>query len=133
MYGFVFLFCCFSKSAPHLNCCFHFFSPFTDAHKPVHLASACDRSSVNRISLTFFLIKSRVEVILGLTRIFSPSRNICSGRGLGFHGRIESSRITAFSLAFILFYFFSEALDCFRHDKTLSRSSQKQTRGCGRV
>lgn len=66
----------------------------------------CDHRSMNRISLALFLIEWRAEVILGLTRIFSPSRNIC-----GTYGRraavwdsaaaSESSSIAAHSIVLV--------------------------------
>lgn len=75
---FLFLFC-FSRSASCIWIVVVFSPPFTDAH--THPTLACDHRGINRNSLTFFLIEWRVEVILGSTRIFSPSRNICSTYG----------------------------------------------------
>lgn len=71
------LFCLVFRGRHHASGLLLFFSsPLSRTH--THPTLACDHRSINRISLTFLLIEWRVEVILGLTRIFSPSRNICS-------------------------------------------------------
>lgn len=80
MYGFVGFFCFVFRGRHHASGLLLFFSlPLSRTH--THPTLACDHRGINRNSLTFFLIEWRVEVILGLTRIFSPSRNICSTCG----------------------------------------------------
>lgn len=120
-------FLCFVFGGRHYASGSLLFFPLPLSRTHTHPTLACDHRSINRISLAFFLIEWRAGVIQGLTRIFSPSRNICSTYGRGAAVWDSAASEAAASLPNRLFW--SKALECFRLNKTLSRGSQKWADG----